>query len=133
MRQLADESNSVSRNDQGTPRQCYAPDSWIEGGKQLVGNIRIRPSPRTKQGRLAGVGITHERERRHRYLGPCLAAGLALLSDLLQTLGQDLHALTDQPAVGLELGLTRAAHADTARLPLEVSPAAHQARADVLQ
>src|SRR6185437_3055004 len=35
--------------------------------------------------------------------------------------------------IGLELCLTRPAHADAALLPLEVAPAAHQAAADVPQ
>ena len=41
--------------------------------------------------------------------------------------------LAEQPAVGLELGLARPAQADAALLSLEVGPAAHQARRQVLE
>ena len=44
-----------------------------------------------------------------------------------------LDALAEQAAVGLELGFTGSAQADTAFLPLEVSPAAHQPRRQVLE
>jgi hypothetical protein len=39
---------------------------------------------------------------------------------------------TDEPPIGLELSLTRTAQADTALLPLEMSPAAHQPRREML-
>ncbi len=41
--------------------------------------------------------------------------------------------LAEQPPVGLELRLAGAAQADTAFLALEVGPAAHQARGEVLE
>ncbi len=44
-----------------------------------------------------------------------------------------LTRVADQPPVGLELGLARPAHADAALLPLEVGPAAHQPRRQVLE
>ena len=44
-----------------------------------------------------------------------------------------MHALADEAAVGLELRLAGTAHADTALLPLEVGPTAHQPAGDVFQ
>src|SRR6185503_11011138 len=85
------------------------------------------------QRRLAGVGITDERERGDRNLGAHLAPGLALLLDLLEPPGEHAHALPDETPVGLELRLAGTAHADTAFLPLEVRPPAHEARRDVFQ
>src|SRR4029079_16323050 len=83
---------------------------------------------------LAGVGVPHQRQRRNGYLGALLAAGLALLLDLLEPCGERLHALAQQAAVGFELGFARTAVADAAAaLAFEVGPAAHQARGDVLE
>jgi hypothetical protein len=56
-----------------------------------------------------------------------------LLAQFRETRAQHLDALADQPAVGLELGFTRAAQADTALLAFKVGPAADQACGQVLQ
>ena len=56
-----------------------------------------------------------------------------LLAQLGQARAQGFDTLADQPAVGLELGFARAAQADTALLPFQVSPAANQTRGQVLQ
>ena len=53
--------------------------------------------------------------------------------DAFQSCLQQLDALADQPAVGLELGFAGAAQADAAFLPLEVGPAPDQAGGHVLQ
>jgi hypothetical protein len=91
------------------------------------------PGERAEQRRLAGVRVADERERRNRDLGALLRPGLALLLDLLEPRGQRLHAFAEQPPVGFELCFAGTAIADaTAALALEVGPAAHQARGDVL-
>src|SRR5690606_7858185 len=75
-----------------------------------------------------------QRHGRHRDLRPRAAAGLALLLQLLEAAREQAHALPDQPPVAFELRFTRAAQADAAAaLALEVGPAAHEARGDVLQ
>ncbi|MNC24696.1 hypothetical protein D3C75_727610 [compost metagenome] len=56
-----------------------------------------------------------------------------LAADLLQARLDLAQAYPQQAAVGFQLGFTRAAQADTAFLPLKVSPAAHQPRAHVLE
>jgi hypothetical protein len=56
-----------------------------------------------------------------------------LLAQLGQAGAQHLDALADQAAVGLELGFTGTAQADTALLAFKVGPAADQARGQVLQ
>ena len=81
---------------------------------------------RVEERRLAGVRVADEREREHlaaRARAP-LHGPLALEPG--EARPQDLHPPADQPSVGLELGLARAAQPDAAFLPLEVGPAAHQ-------
>ena len=57
---------------------------------------------------------------------------LALVADPLQALLQLLDALADEAAIQFQLRLARTAQADAAAaLPLQVGPAAHQARGHV--
>ena len=120
--------------DERTAGQRDPPHCWIQRGEELVGDARIRAGHGTKQRRLSGVRITDESERGDGNLGAHLPPGLTLLLDLFEPLGEHTHALTDETAIGLELRLAGAAHADTAFLPLEVRPTAeHEARGDVFQ
>jgi hypothetical protein len=52
---------------------------------------------------------------------------------VLETLRQLPDTLADESSVRLELCFTRSTQPDSAFLPLEVSPAAHQARRQMLQ
>ena len=99
----------------------------------MIGHIGIRAGQRTKQRRLARVGVADQSERRHGDFGAHLPPGLALLFDLLQPPGEHPDALRDEPAIGFQLRLARTAHADAALLALEVRPPAYQTAADVLQ
>src|SRR5262249_37473560 len=69
----------------------------------------------------------------HRNGGARTASGLALLAQPRELPCQRPDAPGQQAAVGLELRLAGTAQADTALLPLEVGPAAHQARRQVLE
>src|SRR3546814_6809858 len=87
-----------------------------------------------EQRRLAGVGRADQRDARDVAAHPGAAHLVALHLDLVEPLLQLLDALLQQPAVGFELGFTRAAQADrAAALALQVGPAAHQARGHVAQ
>ena len=57
----------------------------------------------------------------------------ALVGDIPSTPGVHGVALAEQAAVGFELLFARAAQADAAFLALQVGPAAHQARCQMLQ
>ena len=115
-------------------RQHDAAHRGIERREQLVGDVGIGARERAEQRRLAGVGVADQRERGNRDLGALLAAGLALLFDLLESRGQRLDAFAEQAAVGFELRFAGTAIADAAAaLALEVGPAAHQARGDVFE
>src|SRR6185312_5384460 len=64
----------------------------------------------------------------------CTPLRAALALDALELLANALDALADHAAIELDLRFARAAaRADAAALPLEVAPAAHQPRREVLQ
>src|SRR4029079_7617844 len=132
--QFADESDGVGHDHLRVTRQHDAPDRGIERREQLVSDVSISPGKLAALRGLAGIGVTHQRQRWNRDLGALLAAGFALLLDLHQPLGERLDALADQTAVGFQLRLAGTAVADAATaLAFEVGPAAHQARGDVLE
>src|SRR5690606_13763839 len=105
----------------------------IEGREELVLRLEARPRQRVEQRRLARVRVADERDGGQLRAKPFLAAGLALALHALEPLLQHADALAEQPAVGLELRLTRAPQADAALLPLEVRPASDQPRGQVLE
>ena len=113
-------------------RQSQPAHRRIERREQLVRHVGIRARQRVEQRRLAGVRVTDQRNARHRHALAHLAAGVAALRELLELRGERADALADQAAVGLELRLAGTAQADAALLPLEVGPAAHQARRQML-
>ena len=88
VRQLADETDGVGHHHRGVARQHDAPHRGIERREQLVGDVGVGAGQRAEQRGLAGVGVTHQRERRNRDLGALLPAGLALLFDLLEPRGR---------------------------------------------
>ena len=93
----------------------------------MIGRQHSRARQPVKQGGLAGVGVTHQRDHGQIVFFALAAALPALLSHFLQTLVDHLDALTDQAPVGFQLGLTRPAQADAALLPFQVGPAPDQA------
>jgi hypothetical protein len=58
---------------------------------------------------------------------------MALRNDLVQSRVQCLDAIAEQTSVGFQLRFTWAPETDTTLLPLQVRPAAHQARRQVFQ
>jgi hypothetical protein len=131
--QLADEPDRIGDDDRAAAGQHHAPHQRVERREQLVRDVGIGAGQRAEQRRLPGVGVADQGDRGDGDLDAPLAPGLALLLELLEASRQHAHALAEQPAVGLELGLTRAAQADAALLALEVGPAPHQAAGDVPQ
>ena len=134
MRQFADESHGIGHHHLGRAGQHDAAHGGIQRREQLVGDVGIGTRERAEQRRLAGVGVAHQRQRRNRDLRALLPAGIALLLELLQPCRQRLDALAQQTPVGLELRFAGTAIANAATaLALEVGPAAHQARGNVLE
>src|SRR5205823_10216939 len=105
----------------------------VEGVEQLVRDRYIRAGEDVQEGRLADVRVAGEGDRRRLVPAPLLAAGGALLSELLQPASQDGDALPSHAPVALELRLAGAARADPAAEALEVLPHAAHAREVVLE
>ena len=126
-RQIGDEAHGVGEHRLRAARQRQSPDGRIERGEQRVLGEHRGAGQRVEQGRLAGIGVADQRDRR---IGhplarfPMQGAGLA---DMLQLLADDVDALAEQPPVGLDLGLAGTAEkAEAAALPLEMGPGADQ-------
>ncbi len=110
------------------------PRGGVQRGKQLVGRVGTRLDQRVEQRGLAGIGVTDQRniEGVAPFALTPLRGTLAL--DLVQALARALDGLGNHAPVQLDLGFAGAtAHADATTLPLQVRPAAHQARLQVLQ
>src|SRR5882757_9109688 len=106
----------------------------VERREQLIGRIGLGVHQRVEQRRLAGIGVADQRDAEGLVALARAALRAALLLDALELLLHALDALADHAAVELDLRLARAApHADAAALALQVAPAAHQARREVLQ
>ncbi|MNF58916.1 hypothetical protein D3C84_404930 [compost metagenome] len=133
VRQVTNEAHGIGQHYRPQVIQLQPAQGRIERGEQLIGRIDLGRGQRIEQGGLAGVGITHQGDHRDiRALAPT-ASLIALAADLLQALLDLANAHTQQAAVGFQLGFTRATQTDTALLALKVGPAAHQARAHVIE
>ena len=134
VRQLADEAHGVRQHHRRAARKTQAAHGWIEGGEQLVRDIDLAAGKRIEQRRFTGVGVADQRHRRHRNLRARTAPSVALPLEALEPVCDRAHARAEQTPVGLQLCFPgAAAHADTALLPFEMGPAAHQATRLVLQ
>ena len=90
------------------------------------------PDQRAQDRRLAGVRVADERRLELACARLALHRAAAAARRASRSL-QQLDAVVDQPAVGLELRFTRAAHADAAAEFLEVGPHAREPRQHVLE
>ena len=61
------------------------------------------------------------------------ALHLALAAHARELVLQQFHALAEQPAVGFELRFAGSAQTDTALLPFQVGPAAHEPRREMFE
>ena len=88
--------------------QVEAAGGGVDGGEQAVLDQHAGVGEAVEQGRLAGVGVADDGDRRQPGPGPGLALGPAVLGQLLEV-GLELGDPPQQaPAVDLELGLAAA-------------------------
>ena len=130
VRQLADEADGVGHQERAA-LQAQRAGRRIERVEQPVADADLGAGERVQQRRLAGVRVAGER---HVGQVGALALGAhhgARGLDVVQSASEDRDAVAREPAVGLDLGLARAAGADAAHAAagaetLEVRPqAAH--------
>ena len=133
MWQAADKAHRVRQHHVGRSTRMHLARGGIERREQLVGCVYAAACKAVKQRGFTGVGVTHQRYRQHVRTMARAALHRALRFHLGELFLEYLDTLGEQAAVGLQLRFAGAAHADTALLPLQVGPAAHQARREMIQ
>jgi hypothetical protein len=134
MRQVAHEADGVGEQQWTAGQALHPPHGRIEGGEELVGGIHRAAGEGVEQGGLPGIGVAHQGHPRQGIAHPGAAHLRLLHLDARKPLLQGIDARTDQPAVGLQRGLARAAQADgAAALGIERPATPHEARGLVLQ
>ena len=114
MREPPNEPDRVGQRELAAAGGRRLADSRVEGGEQGVLDEHAGPGKAVEQRALTGVGVTGDRDARHRIAVALLALGVA--GGLHQRdLGRELGlAMADPTSIGLDLGLTRPAGADAA-------------------
>ncbi len=138
--QLLDEAHRVGEEGLPSAGQGHPAGGGVQGGEELVLGHHLGVADGVEQGALAGVGVAHQGDDRHRIAPSALPVLLPVFVDLGQLLLQVGDAPPDLPSVHLQLGLARAADAHAAggapgpstRLPGQVGPGSGQAGEPVL-
>src|SRR5690606_9156253 len=133
VRQVTNEAYGVGQHDRTQVIQLEPAQGRIEGREQLISRVDLRRGQGIEQGGFAGVGIADQGNSGDIRTLAATTGLLALAAHLLETLLDLANADSQQATVGFQLGLTRAPQADTTFLTLKVGPAAHQARAHVIE
>ena len=137
-----DEMGRKVRNKADRVRQDRLAARWqvepahrrVEGRKQQILGADRRMGQVVEEGRFAGIRVADEGDDRVRHPPACLAVQGAGALDVVELAPEPGDALADQAAVDFELALARAAEkAETAALPLQMGPGAHQPRALIRQ
>src|SRR5215469_8759154 len=108
-------------------------DGGIERGKHFGRRQYAGAGQRIEQGRLAGVGVTDQRYRRHRSRFPALPLLGSNASNVFELLLDVTNAASNFSPIGLELGFTRTTRADSAPELGHLDAASRKARQHVVQ
>ena len=105
----------------------------VERGEHLRVRQHLRAGQPVEQRRLAGVGVTHQRDGGQRNGLPLPPLRGAASAHPLQIFIDGLDALMNAPAVGFELGFAGASGSDAAAQPRHGRAVAGQPRQQIVQ
>src|SRR5207248_11287841 len=123
VRQAPHEPDGVAEQRDLTARELQATGRGIERREQAVLDEGVGVRQPVQQGRLAGIRVADERDRRELAAPAGLAPGGPGLGETLQLAFELVHASLDAPPVDLELGLARAPGPDAAGLLAQLDAA----------
>ena len=112
--QLLDETDRVGEQDRVPTRQAHATGRRVECREELVLDQHIGIGQGVQQRRLAGVGVTDNRDHRNLVAAPVGAVLRPLFAHFLQIFAQSSHALADAVTVNFQLLFAGAAQSDAA-------------------
>ena len=134
MRKAPDEAHSVARDDRLLVADPTAAGGGVERCEQLVGRVALGTREAVEERRLTCVRVAHERNGERVGAGARAALRVTLTRETLELVAKLLHAHADHSAVKLDLLFAGAAGlAEAAALALQMSPAAHEARGEMLE
>ena len=134
MRKAPDEAHSVARDDRLLVADPTAAGGGVERCEQLVGRVALGAREAVEERRLTCVRVAHERNGERVGAGARAALRVTLTRETLELVAKLLHAHADHSAVKLDLLFAGAAGlAEAAALALQMSPAAHEARGEMLE
>ena len=119
--QFADEPNGVGKQERH-PFPGYFAHSGIQGRKKFIFGKNLGFAQEVHQGRLAYVGISHQRNPNQ--FTPVFALGSCLSVDYLELFFQQGDFVANDPAVRFNFFFPGATHPDTPALALQVRPEA---------
>ena len=122
-RQVRDESDGVGQDDAIAMRQVDGAQGRIERREQHVGGQHRRFGQPVEQCRLAGIGVTDQRDNRIRHALAAFAMQAACALDAFEIEFDARDALPDQAAIGFDLRFAGAAKkSEAAALAFKMCP-----------
>ena len=132
-----DEAHGVRDQDVLSVGQREPARGRVQGGEELVLRVDVRGGQRVEQRALPRVGVSHERDNRHRRFFPPVSVEHPVGLNLVQLLLQKLDAVAQEALVDLDLLLAHAldlpSRAAAARRAVQVRPHPRQSRELILQ
>src|SRR6202789_531440 len=113
MRETADEADGVGKQDFAATGQLNGAKLWIKRGEHTRRGQHVRTGKAVEESALAGVSITHKRDRRYRNCFAALTLLPTYAPDIFDIELQVIDAALDAAPVHFELRFTRAAGANT--------------------
>jgi len=128
VRQIANKSDGIGQDDLAAIGQAQTTGQGVQSGEQLVGCVGSGASQRIEQGRLPGICIANQRDRKGFPAAARPPTGTTLTLELVKACTQLPRLGVEHSAIELNLLLAWTATLPNATaLPFEVSPAANQA------